>query len=75
MALPVTKEDREGCLPSLLSRDSPSPRFSSCFRDFSSWISLMPDMIPFLDEMFLGALTVLFGMWRDRKAARPGSGT
>jgi hypothetical protein len=31
-------------------------------------------MIPFLDEIFLGTLTVLFGMWRERKATRRSSG-
>jgi hypothetical protein len=36
---------------------------------------LVPDLSPVLDEMFLGTLTVLFGMWRERKATRGGSGT
>ncbi len=74
MALPVTKEDREGFFRRFLSGLS----FPKVFLLLSGLFFvdlLMPDMIPFLDEMFLGALTVLFGMWRDRKAARPGSGT
>jgi hypothetical protein len=27
---------------------------------------LIPDLIPFADEMLLGLLAVLFGMWRQR---------
>lgn len=30
---------------------------------------VVPDSIPFLDEIGLALLTVLFGMWKDRKAA------
>lgn len=28
---------------------------------------ILPDFIPFADEIFLGLLTVLFGMWKDRR--------
>jgi hypothetical protein len=30
---------------------------------------VVPDMIPFLDEIVLAILTVLFGMWKSRKSA------
>jgi hypothetical protein len=29
---------------------------------------VVPDFIPFIDEIGLALLTVLFGMWKDRKA-------
>ncbi len=32
---------------------------------------LLPDVIPFVDEIVLALLTVLFGLWRDRRAAKP----
>jgi hypothetical protein len=32
---------------------------------------VIPDPIPFVDEIFLATLTVIFGLWRDRR--RPGS--
>jgi hypothetical protein len=28
---------------------------------------LIPDFIPFVDEVMFGLLTVLFGSWRDRR--------
>jgi hypothetical protein len=28
---------------------------------------LIPDFIPFVDEIGLALLTILFGMWKDRK--------
>jgi hypothetical protein len=30
---------------------------------------LIPDFIPFIDEIGLALLTVLFGMWKNRKPA------
>ncbi|HEX9636023.1 MAG TPA: DUF6116 family protein [Acidobacteriota bacterium] len=30
---------------------------------------IIPDMIPFVDEILLGLLTVLFGTWRPRPEA------
>jgi hypothetical protein len=30
---------------------------------------LIPDLIPFADELLLGLLTVLLGMWRQKPAA------
>ena len=29
---------------------------------------IVPDIIPFVDEIVLAALTALFGLWRDRRA-------
>jgi hypothetical protein len=30
---------------------------------------VVPDLIPFIDEIGLGLLTVLLGMWKNRKTA------
>lgn len=32
---------------------------------------LVPDPIPFLDEIVLALLTALFALWKDRRAAAP----
>jgi len=32
---------------------------------------LMPDLIPFIDEILLGVATVLLGSWRTRKVEEP----
>jgi hypothetical protein len=72
MALPVGPEEREGFLRRFLSGLS----FPKLFLLLSGLFLLdlvVPDMIPFLDEMFLAALTVLFGMWRQRNATGRGS--
>lgn len=31
---------------------------------------IVPDFIPFIDELLLGLLTVLFGVWRKPKSQR-----
>jgi hypothetical protein len=31
---------------------------------------IVPDFIPFVDEILLGLLTMLFGMWRKRRHER-----
>jgi Family of unknown function (DUF6116) len=31
----------------------------------------IPDMIPFVDEIGLALLTLLFGLWKDRRRTRP----
>jgi hypothetical protein len=37
---------------------------------------VVPDVIPFLDEIGLAVLTLLFGMWKDRKSpGDPGADT
>ena len=33
---------------------------------------LIPDVIPFADEIGLALLTLLFGMWKDRKRSTEG---
>jgi len=74
MPLPVKKEEREGLIRRFVSGLS----FPKLFLLLSGLFLLdlaVPDMIPFLDEMFLGTLTVLFGMWRERKATSGGPGT
>ncbi len=74
MALPVGREEREGFIRRFVSGLS-FPKVFLLLSGLFFLDLLVPDMIPFLDEMFLGTLTVLFGMWRERKATRPGSGT
>ncbi|MES9944635.1 DUF6116 family protein [Candidatus Thiodiazotropha sp. CDECU1] len=32
---------------------------------------LIPDLIPFVDELLLGLLTLLFGSWRKTKPEEP----
>jgi len=74
MALPVGPEEREGFIRRFVSGLS----FPKVFLLLSGLFLLdlvVPDLIPFLDEIFLGTLTVLFGMWRERKATRGGSDT
>ena len=74
MALPVSREQREGVIRRFVSGLSFPKLFLLLLGLFLADL-LVPDMIPFLDEMFLGTLTVLFGMWRERKATRPGPST
>ena len=31
---------------------------------------LVPDFIPFVDEVVLALLTILFGLWKDRRAGQ-----
>jgi hypothetical protein len=31
---------------------------------------LVPDFIPFVDEIILGILTLIFGLWKERRSAR-----
>ncbi len=35
---------------------------------------LIPDVIPFADEIGLALLTLLFGLWKDRKQSSPRPG-
>ncbi|MDH3400325.1 MAG: hypothetical protein OEM03_05080 [Chromatiales bacterium] len=32
---------------------------------------LLPDLIPFVDEILLGLLTILFGAWRKKRHETP----
>jgi hypothetical protein len=72
MPLPAGPEEREGVIRRFISRLS----FPKLFLLLSGLFLLdlvIPDMIPFLDEIFLGGLTVLFGMWREKRARRGSS--
>jgi hypothetical protein len=33
---------------------------------------LIPDILPFVDEIVLAILTALFGLWRNRRETGPG---
>jgi hypothetical protein len=33
---------------------------------------VVPDVIPFIDEIGLALLTLLFGLWRERRPRPPG---
>ena len=35
---------------------------------------VVPDFLPFVDEIFLALLTAIFGLWRNRRA-EPGAAT
>jgi hypothetical protein len=72
MPKPLGPEERQGFIRPFVSGLS----FPKLFLLLSGLFLLdlaVPDMIPFLDEMFLAALTVLIGMWRDRRATRRNS--
>lgn len=50
-------------------------RFPSLFLLFAGLTLadlLIPDVIPFADEIGLALLTLLFGMWKDRKRSTGG---
>ena len=32
---------------------------------------VVPDLLPFVDEIFLALLTAIFGLWKDRRAKGP----
>jgi hypothetical protein len=69
MALPMSTQDRQGAIRRFLS----GLTFPKLFLLVSGLFLLdlaVPDLIPFLDEIFLGAATVVFGMWRERRASR-----
>jgi len=34
---------------------------------------MVPDVIPFVDEIVLAALTAIFGLWRDRRTSSGGA--
>jgi hypothetical protein len=73
MELPVSSRDRQGAIRRFLS----GLTFPKLFLLVSGLFLLdlaVPDLIPFVDEIFLGAATVLFGMWRERRAARRSPG-
>ena len=54
-------------LPALIARIAGSLRFPQLFLFTGALFFLdliIPDLIPFADEVFLGLITLLFGMWR-----------
>ena len=57
----------QGLVGALLARYAGRLRFPQLFA-FTGTLFLLdmliPDLIPFMDEMMLGLLTVLLGMWR-----------
>jgi len=56
-----------GLIPTLIARFAGRLRFPQIFA-FTGTLFLLdlliPDLIPFMDEMMLGLLTLLLGMWR-----------
>ena len=54
-------------LPALIARFAGSLRFPQLFLFTGALFFLdliIPDLIPFADEVLLGLITLLFGMWR-----------
>ena len=52
-------------------------RFPSLFLLFAGLTLadlLIPDVIPFADEIGLALLTLLFGLWKDRRRSQPRPG-
>ena len=61
-----------GMLPALIARFAGGLRFPQLFLFTGALFFLdilIPDLIPFADEVLLGLITLLFGMWR--KTAPP----
>ena len=74
MSKPMSKEDRSGRIHRFFSGLS-FPRLFLFLSGLFLLDLVVPDMIPFVDEMFLAGLTVLLGMWRDRRPGRGDSRT
>ena len=57
-----------GLIPTLVARFAGRLRFPQLFA-FTGTLFLLdlliPDLIPFMDEMMLGLLTLLLGMWKS----------
>ena len=63
------KPVRQGIFQRLLSRSG--LRFPGLFALFAILTALdlvIPDVVPFVDELGLAVLTALFWSWRDRRA-------
>lgn len=61
---------RQGFIPFLLSRFASRLRFPQLFAFTATLFVLdvlIPDLIPFMDELLLGLVTLLLGMWRKEK--------
>ena len=69
----------KGLIPALIGRFAAKLRFPQLFL-FTAVLFildlLVPDLIPFIDEMLLGLLTLLLGMWKtdSGEVERPPSG-
>lgn len=61
-----------GVIPALIARFAGKLRFPQLFA-FTGTLFLLdmliPDLIPFADEMMLGLLTLLLGMWKKQVPA------
>ncbi len=58
---------RPGLIPLLLGRFASRLRFPQLFAFTATLFvldMLIPDLIPFIDELLLGLVTLLLGMWR-----------
>jgi hypothetical protein len=67
--------DRASLIGRLLQRLN--LRFPSLFVLFAGLTLadlLIPDVIPFADEIGLATLTLLLGLWKDRKQSQPRPG-
>ena len=56
-----------GLIPTLIARFAGKLRFPQLFAFIGSLFLLdllIPDLLPFFDEMMLGLLTLLLGMWK-----------
>ncbi len=66
-----------GVIPALIARFAGKLRFPQLFA-FTGTLFLLdmliPDLIPFADEMMLGLLTLLLGMWKRQVPAGSDSG-
>jgi len=65
---------RQGLIEKLVRRAAPGIRFPRLFAVFLILLILdilIPDPIPFLDEIVLALGTILFGMWREGQHEGP----
>ena len=66
--------ERQSVFQRLLQRSG--MRFPGLFALFATLTALdlvIPDVVPFVDELGLAVLTALFWSWRDRRADLPGT--
>jgi hypothetical protein len=49
------------------------PQLFAVFAGLFLFDLLVPDLVPFVDEILLGLGTTLFALWRERVPARPGA--
>jgi hypothetical protein len=65
----------KGLVGALVARYATRLRFPQLFAFIGTLFlldMLIPDLIPFMDEMMLGLLTLLLGMWRKDSPATEG---